>query len=328
MKALKKQVALAMGATLLIAGPALAQEAGEFELPAASDLLVLAFPKWLDETAGRVQTVKLSSGHPEWSGAAAEVLPASARKGKPRLVKRAAPAKAMPRTQSVIVEPAFVSRLGEKRYVLIARLSKATADGMPESSHGMPVALAAYTFETSKNGWKLVQRQEPLAYVGYESQADIQPLQLSAQRMGLSASYGSCWQGHCNEWLSLYEFGKDKVNPAPILELQLNDSNAYSLPDCLGRLQEVVREFRGRIDGGYDEPDASHDCVALRGDWSVSTSAQQPGDITVRYTGAVSEGGKHGVQTAAEVDQLLRLQYRNGKYLPVAGRSPIAKPWR
>lgn len=325
MKALNTRSALALGAALLMAHPVHAQEAGEAELPAASDLLVLAFPKWQDDTTGRVQTVKLASGHPEWNGAA-EAAPAGKGKGKPRAVKRAAPAK--PFSQSVIVEPAFVSRLGEKRYVLIARMSKASADGMAESSHGMPIALAAYTYETSKTGWKLVQRQEPLAYVGYESQADVQPLQLSAQRMGLSASYGSCWQGHCNEWLSLYEFGKDKVNPAPILELQLNDSNAYSLPDCLGRLQEVVREFRGRIDGGYDEPNPAHDCVALRGDWSVSTSAQQPGDITVRYTGAISAGGKDGVQPAAEVDELLRLQYRNGKYLPVAGRSPIAKPWR
>jgi len=265
-------------AALLATSAVAAAPRPEDELPAAADLIALAFPKWSDDTDGRLQSI----------------APARAAAGGRAKSAARSPSQAASRVQQAIVTPAFVLRAAPGRYVLPATLQAAGDDGAPELSQSTPAGLAAYTFTTSASGWKLLKRQEPFDRKGYEGEVRIEPVRLSDSVQGVVAEYGSCWQGKCGRWISVYAVSRDGVQPAAMADVPLAADN-IARPECAQARR----------------PEEAKGCFRVEGRWHVEPSALAPGAFVIDFGGEPLKQG-------------LRYQWRGARY-EAGGASPVPK---
>jgi hypothetical protein len=223
----------------------------------------------------------------------------------------------------VVVEPKLVLRTDPTHLTLIAGLVPAGDDGRASIAHATPLALAAYQFEQHRGTWGVSGRQGIFALRGFAGGAAVREVALAARRPGVAVEYGSCWQGYCGTWLAVYEVGHDAIRREPAVELALSGINVDSAADCQRRLSPLVKPHPqdpvARDDGGA--PD-THDCYAIESSWAIDATHDQPGDLTVRYQGAVSRAESYAGPPAA-VDQRQVLRYGNGKYRAVSGFSPV-----
>jgi hypothetical protein len=272
--------------------------------PEPAQLAALAFPGWSDSPAGRIQTVTLPpprtthDGYASWNAGANRVL----------------------------ADPRVVLRVDATHLTLIAGLTPAREDGKPAASQLAPMALAAYQFELRDGAWNLAGRQGIFAFRGFSGTAALRAVALSGQHPGLAVEYGSCWDGYCGTWLALYELKDGTVRREPAVELALSGVNVDSAADCQHRLQPLVKarlqDSQVRDDGG---PPDSHDCYAIDGSWSIDLAHEahdEPGDLVLRYQGAMSHGEAHMLAPVA-VDQRQVLRYGGGKYRAVSGFDPV-----
>lgn len=276
--------------------------AGAQPLPTPAQLTALAFPGWSESTAGRVHSATLpplpGTGHGIYAGWTVG-------------------------TNRVVVEPKLVLRTDPTHLTLVAGLVPAGDDGRANVTHATPLALAAYQFEQHGGTWGVSGRQGIFALRGFSGGAAVRDVALAARRSGVALEYGSCWQGYCGTWLAVYEVGRDAVRREPAVELALSGINVDSAADCQRRLAPLVKphaqDHIARDDGGT--PD-SHDCYAIESSWAIDATHEQPGDLTVRYQGAISRAESYAGPPAA-VDQRQVLRYGNGKYRAISGFSPV-----
>jgi hypothetical protein len=305
---LQRSVRLAakLAATMAVGVEAANVPAAPAALPAPAELMALVFPGWADGAAGHLQTVALpgpapASGHAGWG---------------------AGPAR-------VIAEPKLVLRLDAGRVILIAGLAPVGVDGKPAAGQLTPMALAAYQFEQHGAAWAAAGNQGVFAWRGFYGTAKVRAVALSAQRQGIGVEYGSCWEGYCGTWMALYEVDKGSVRREPAVEMALSGSNTDSAADCPRRVQPLPRPRAAEtamvsahlaVRGG-GRPD-SHDCYAIESSWTIAPSGDLPGDLTIRYQGAMSRAEAH-LLSPAPVDQRQVLRYGSGKYRAVAGFNPV-----
>lgn len=280
----------------LLAAPVLA--AAQPADPQPDELLQVVFPKWVDEEGGRVQSITTSTVTRGWD----------TRQGKKR---------------DVVVVPRQVVRVAPDRLVLLATLTPAGDGGAALVAHGTPVGLAAYTFKPGKDGWKLAKRQEPFDLQGYEGQVAVDLVPLSANTQALHVSWGSCWQGHCVDLFALYALGADGVKPQPLVLQKIKGGNVYSRPDCADRLGGILPGMTPA--DGRSEQVAPGQCYEIKGRWDIAGAgkAAMPGALILQFTGAMSKAGKQGNEPAQRIDQVMKFEFRGGRYVPVAGSNPI-----
>jgi len=270
--------------------------------PTPAQLAALAFPGWSESPAGRVHSAALpplpGMGHGIYAGWNAGA-------------------------NRVLVDPKLVVRTDATHLTLVAGLVPAGADGRAVVTQATPLALAAYQFEQRGGSWGVSGRQGIFALRGFSGAAAVREVALAARRPAVAVEYGSCWQGYCGTWLAMYEVGRDAVRREPAVELALSGINADSAADCRRRLAPLMKphpqEPVARGGGGEPEP---HDCYAIDSTWTIDAAHEQPGDLTVRYQGAISRADSYAGPPAA-IDQKQVLRYGNGKYRAVSGFSPV-----
>lgn len=294
---MKRLTLHAAAATALAAGGALAApEPGA--LPAPAQLAALAFPGWSDSATGRIQTVPVPPGG-----------------GGRRTGWNAG-------TLRVLVEPRLVLRGEGERLTLIAGLVPAGEDGRALATPTTPMALAAYQFERAKGGWNLSARQGIFAWRGFDGAATLRAVALGGHRQGLGVEYGSCWQGYCGTWLALYELNKGVVRREPAVELALSGTNQEGVGDCPRRLQPLVKPPAADPAPPRTAGAEEHDCYAIEGSWTIEPAGEQPGDLNIRYQGALSRAETR-LAPPVPIDQHHVLRYGSGKYRAVSGFNPV-----
>jgi hypothetical protein len=274
-------------------------------LPTAARLTALVFPGWNESSAGRLQTVTLPDGtgntYANWGSGPTHV----------------------------IVEPKLVLGIDADHLTLIASMVPADESRKPAVTHLTPMALAAYQFERNAanrgadGDWHLARRQGIFAWRGFFGTATLRAVALAPHRQGIGVEYGSCWDGYCGTWLALFELDRNAVRREPAVEMALSGVNVDGAADCMRRLQPLIRPREQDVpahDGG--EPSAAHDCYLIDSSWSVEPARDQPGDLSIRYQGAMSRADAHAAPPSA-VDQRQVLRYGNGKYRAVAGFNPV-----
>jgi hypothetical protein len=283
--------------------PAVCGAMGPGPLPTPAQLAALAFPGWNDSAAGRVHGAAM----PAIPGMVAHGVHTGWNQGMNR----------------VLVEPRLVVRTDATHLTLIAGLVPAGDDGRSRAVHATPMALAAYQFEQHGGTWGVIGRQGIFALRGFSGAAAVREIALAARRPAVAVEYGSCWQGYCGTWLAVYEVSRDMVRHEPAVELALSGINADSATDCQRRLVPLIKprtpDAPPRDDGAGAD---THDCYAVESSWAIDATHDQPGDLTIRYQGAMSRAEAHAGPPAA-IDQRQVLRYGNGKYRAISGFSPV-----
>jgi hypothetical protein len=223
----------------------------------------------------------------------------------------------------VLVEPRLVLHTDAAHLTLIAGLVPAGDAGKAAVDHTTPMALAAYQFEQRDGTWKRMANQGVFALRGFFGEANVRAVPLSGQRQAIGVEYGSCWQGYCGTWLALYELDKGAVRQEPAVEMALSGINVDSTGDCLRRLQPLIKPHPQDRPGADDgvAPD-SHDCYAIESSWTVEPSRAEPGDLVIRYQGAISRADAHALPPT-QIDQRQVLRYGSGKYRAISGFNPV-----
>lgn len=287
------------------ARPPAAHSASPAVTPAVTpaQLAALAFPGWSDSPAGRVQTVTL----PRMPG----TFHNPARNGWIAGPNR------------VLAEPRLVLRLDATHVTLIAGLVPSEESSQRSVAHTTPMALAAYQFEQQDGSWKLSGRQGVFALRGFFGEANLRAVPLSSQRQALGVEYGSCWQGYCGTWMALYELDRGIVRQEPAVEMALSGINVDASADCLRRLQPLIKPH-GQDPSVHEDGTApdGHDCYAIDSSWTIEPSRDQPGDLVIRYQGAISRADTHALPPSP-IDQRQVLRYGSGKYRAVSGFNPV-----
>lgn len=271
--------------------------------PAPAELMAQAFPGWSLLPASHLQTVML----PRMPGVSREPGLAVWSVGPNR----------------VLAEPRLTLHLDPSHLTLIVGLVPATENGKPAASHALPMAIAAYQFEQRRGSWQLAGRQGVFALRGFFGEASLRAVELSDRRQALGVEYGSCWQGYCGTWMALYELDKDAVRQEPAVEMALSGINVDSTADCMHRLQPLIKPHAQ--DSHPDDVKVhgdSHDCYAIESSWAVEPSREQPGDLVIRYQGAMSRA-QAWVAPPNAIDQRQVLRYSGGKYRAISGFNPV-----
>jgi hypothetical protein len=297
---------LLAGAAVAASAPAPASAVAAAPLPSPAQLAALAFPGWSDSPIGRLQPVSVAAGpgmghgdDANWAGGATRML----------------------------VEPKLVLRTDAAHLTLIAGLVPAGSDGASYASHATPMALAAYQFDLRGNAWSLAHQEGVFALRGFFGEAALRAVALSNGRQAVAVEYGSCWQGYCGTWLSLYELEAGKMRTHPAVELTLSGHNENAMLDCSRRLQPLIKPH-GQDSGVLDDgarPE-SHDCYVIEGSWTIEPTHgpahDEPGDMVIRYRGAMSRANAHAAPPVA-IDQRQVLRYGGGRYRAVSGFDPV-----
>jgi hypothetical protein len=278
----------------VLAAAAVLHPAAAADLPGAADLVRIVFPAWQDADGKRVQLVTLPESAEGWGT------------GGPIRVE---------------VQPKAAVRTSSRSMILVVGLAP-TGDGEVFASHALPMGLSAYHFRLEDGRWILAGRQEGFAYEGFFAEALVRPLALSRNVAAVGVESGSCWQGYCGSWMSVYQLGENGVIAKPVAHMALDGYNYNSAGDCRRRLRPLVEVEPGDIHDD-DVPGDSHACYKIKGEVSVEPSnGAQPGDLVVRYQGAMSAPAVNSAPPTA-VSQSLVLRYENGEYRVISGTNPI-----
>jgi hypothetical protein len=295
------------GLCAVLAGTAVASAPATLPapLPSPAQLAALAFPGWSDSPAGRTQPMSIAAG------------PGMGRDGDASWAASAT---------RVLVEPKLVLRTDATHLTLIAGMVPAGGDGTPHASHPTPLALAAYQFDLRGSAWSLARQQGVFAMRGFFGAATVRAVALSNQRQAVAVEYGSCWQGYCGTWLSLYEVDGGKMRTQPAVELSLSGNNDNAAFDCERRLQPLIKHKHDHGPHDDSEKPDRHDCYVIEGSWTIDPARDaargEPGDMVIHYQGAMSRAGAHTAPPVA-IDQRQVLRYAGARYRAIAGFDPV-----
>lgn len=268
-----------------------------------AQLAALAFPGWNDSPAGRVQTVTL----PRMPGTFSNPARGGWIAGPNR----------------VLAEPRLVLRIDATHLTLVAGLAPSEEGSRHSAAQTTPMALAAYQFEQRDGKWQVAGRQGVFALRGFFGEANVRAVALSGQRQAVGVEYGSCWQGYCGTWMALYELDNGIVRQEPAVEMALSGINVDAIADCPRRLQPLLKPHM-QDPSAHDDRAApeGHDCYAIDSSWTIDPSREQPGDLVIRYQGAISRADAHALPPNP-VDQRHVLRYGSGKYRAISGFNPV-----
>lgn len=195
-------------------------------------------------------------------------------------------ASGIPREESgwVLVQPELVATLSTDRVALIVSGRPSDEKGWDHSSHASSGNLGAYWFERREGKWYAAGKQESFTWTGFSGDVGhVSIVPLDTSRQAIAVENGSCWQGQCGKWLSLYALNTHNISP--LLEknpfIQIESENTGSGQTC-----ELLDE----------EPGSTHsirmainfrpmDCFEVIGTWQIKPGNTQPGDLLINFSG-------------------------------------------
>lgn len=251
------------------------------------ELMALVFPGWEDKDDSRGGTVQ---------------LPDIGNDGKP--------VKGSEGEQQADITPREVVRLDDTHAVMLTETVPLDDSGQPINSHVSGAWLGAYFFEQGSDGWTLSKRSDGVDYLGFMGNIGQTKVErIAPQRFVLTTTSGSCWQGNCGSWFSVYELGASAVHEL-VTSIPLSAENGGSDEAC----ESVLSNER-------PETPARGNCFDVDGtpEFALGTD-DEPGEMRIVYSGKQTARANGRAET---VDRTIIYTYRKGSYVPGEGRNPV-----
>ena len=233
----------------------------------------------------------------------------------------------------VSIDEMLAVKLSTDHVVLFVSGAPSDEKGNSTASHATQGNLGAYWFQRRDEKWYRTTEQPSFAQTGFFGKTgEIKATALGGGKMGLSIENGSCWQGSCGAWLSLYEVELGKV-----AELLANEKISA---DSIGA-HEVCGEML-KHSSGYQrvvESEKVGECYAVSGRWQIQKNSKAPGDLIFQFSGNKTVD-KGEVDSKAYNDdeedppvknlflvrafkQTMTMRYTNGRYVKTKGNNPV-----
>ena len=213
--------------------------------------------------------------------------------------------------QQAHVSPREVVRLDDTHAVMLTETVPLDDRGQPMNGHVNGAWLGAYFFEQSAEGWKLASRNDAVDYLGFMGNLGTTKVaRIAPQRFALTIAHGSCWQGYCGQWLSVYglEAGKVRVLARGIALSATNE----------GADESCEKEPRP----GKPEGPPRGACFDVSGTPSFTLGTdEEPGEMRIAFKGERTSGTKS--RRVLTIDSTLVYAWRNGAYVLTEGRNPV-----
>jgi hypothetical protein len=214
--------------------------------------------------------------------------------------------------QNARVSPREVVKLDDTHAVLLTETVPVDDQGQPMDGHVNGAWLGAYFFEQGPEGWKLASREDGVDYLGFMGNLGTTKVERTApQRFALTITNGSCWQGYCGQWLSVYALEAGKVR-AVASAIPLSASNEGADEACEKVLKSEKPEEAPRVA-----------CYDINGTPAFAAGPDDgtPGEMRIAFKGERTAGPKgRRVET---VDSTLVYAWRKDAYVLTEGRNPV-----
>ncbi|WP_432726068.1 hypothetical protein [Variovorax sp. W6] len=244
---------------------------------------------------------------------------ASAKQGEPdivRLPEMDNDGKAVPGSeaeQKAQVSPREVVRLDETHAVMLTEAVPVDDRGQPMNGHPDGAWLGAYFFEQGSEGWKLTGRDDAVDYLGFMGfMGNTTVERMAPRRFALAITNGSCWQGYCGQWLSVYGLETAKVRPL-VSAIPLSATNEGADEAC----EKVLK---------MQKPDSPplRECYNISGTPRFAAADAEdsaPGELRIAFKGERTASAK--ARRVDTVDTTLVYTYRKDAYVLTEGRNPV-----
>lgn len=223
-------------------------------------LMKAAFPGWKPDGPLSVRLIE----SPREPGKAAAVVPAS--------------------VGSYALSPGLVIALAAERVVLIVHGVPANDTGVPQAGHASTALLGAHWFEKRGERWVKVAEQPEFAQEGYFGVAgDLHGVDLGDGRQALAVENGSCWQGACGRWLSLYAIGEQHID---MVFSELLTSNTRDASESCGELIDSGIGQQKRVP--LESFSLAFACYEITGKWEIQPATSGSGSpvlLLINFTG-------------------------------------------
>jgi hypothetical protein len=214
--------------------------------------------------------------------------------------------------QNARVSPREVVKLDDTHAVMLTETVPLDDQGQPMDSHANGAWLGAYFFEQGAEGWKLASRNDAVDYLGFMGNLGTTKIErIAAQRFGLTITNGSCWQGYCGQWLSVYGLEAGKVSTlASAIALSATNEGADEACEKVLKSEKPEEPPRG-------------ECYDIGGTPAFTPGADDttPGEMRLAFKGERTAGAK--ARRVDTVDTTLIYAWRNGAYVLTEGKNPV-----
>jgi len=214
--------------------------------------------------------------------------------------------------QKARVSPHEVVRLDDTHAVMLTETVKVDDQGKPENAHVSGAWLGAYFFERSSDGWRLSARNDAVGYHGFmNSLGDLRVEHMAVRRFALLIISGSCWQGECGEWLTIYEIKADTLSQL-VAGIPLSANNDGADEAC-----------RKGLKSRKPKKAQTKACYEISGEprFATNIDANAPGELHIAFKGVRTGSAKN--LRALRVDTTVIYQYLGGVYVSTKGRNPV-----
>lgn len=223
------------------------------------------------------------------------------------------------------IRPREVIKLDDTHAVMLTEGVEVTDDGERVDSHASGAWLGAYFFRAEGTGWTLERRDDGVDYDGFEgSYGDSHVVKLASGEFGLLLETGSCWQGYCGSWVSVYG-----ISPAHIDNLarsiKVSATNRGSSDECSDVLTHGDASETSRspnAGGDYASAEGTPQCFDVNGNIAVDQGTNGPGDLRITFGGFETVADKQGA-SIRRVRDVAVYRMKDGKYQLVEGRNPV-----
>lgn len=261
-------------------------------------LMRVALPGWAADGEAAVREI---ASPPEEGG----------KRGKAELV-----------VMSYVLTPKLLVQLSAQRVALIVEGTPSDEKGVPQVGHASTALLGAYWFEKRGERWYRLAEQAEFAQVGFSGMAgDLRAVDLGEGRQGLAVENGSCWQGACGRWLSLYRIAEQKV------ELVFDDMLSSGTEGASEHCSDWLKLEDGRplrLTG--DSVGSALGCYEIEGHWQLHTGSA-PVELRIEFSGATvdeenEDGEAGGWATKRRISQRQTFRFENGHFALRSGENP------
>jgi len=224
-----------------------------------------------------------------------------------------------PEQVTLAASPRLVLAIDDTHRVLVLAGVPSDDDGTELGGHPMQGSLGAIWFARRDGRWQRTGQQDAILRSGFFGNiGELKHVDLGGGHQAVSVENGSCWQGFCEDFLSLVGFDAERA--------QVLVAHLAVMSSSIGGTQGCDEALGGGAPDPQQDPASPNadNCFDISGKWRIQPRAgADRGDLVVVYSGTELAATADGsIFAPRKIDETLVLRQVAGAYKAVSGKNP------